>query len=81
MGYSVLRHFHVPMDIKPHWSGKLSTVFTLLAIGAVLFKLDAAAIISLCALGAGLALICTIIYVRQGLALLKHSGHTTATNK
>ena len=81
MGYSVLRHFQVPMDIKPHWSGKLSTVFTLLAIGAVLFKLDSNVIISLCALGAGLALICTVIYVREGLALLKHGGHTSATNK
>src|SRR5277367_4421285 len=28
VGYSVLRHFHVPMDIRPHWSGKASTLFT-----------------------------------------------------
>jgi cardiolipin synthase len=77
-GYGVLRHFSVPMDIRPHWSGKLSTVFTLLAIGAVLFKLGDAITIWLCALGAGLALICTVIYVRQGLALLSHSGHTGA---
>src|SRR5271170_605834 len=27
-GYSVLRHFRVPVDIRPHWTGKLSTVFT-----------------------------------------------------
>jgi CDP-diacylglycerol--glycerol-3-phosphate 3-phosphatidyltransferase/cardiolipin synthase len=76
-GYSVLRHFHVPMDIHPHWTGKASTFFTLLAIGAVLLKIDPA-IVSLCALGAGFALICTIIYVRQGLSLLTHSGHTRA---
>jgi CDP-diacylglycerol--glycerol-3-phosphate 3-phosphatidyltransferase/cardiolipin synthase len=80
MGYSVLRHFHVPMDIRPHWSGKLSTVFTLLAIGAVLFKLSAVVILWFCALGAGLALICTVIYVREGLNLLKHSGHTAAAS-
>ena len=42
-GYCILRHFHVPMEIKPHWTGKLSTFFTLLAIGAVLFKLGEAA--------------------------------------
>jgi cardiolipin synthase len=75
-GYSVLRHFHVPMDIHPHWTGKASTVFTLLAIGAVLFKLGGWAIFYLCAAGAGFALVCTVIYVREGLALLTHGGHT-----
>ena len=80
MGYWVLRHFLVPMEIRPHWTGKASTLFTLLAIGTVLFKLDEAVILSLCALGAGLALICTVIYVRQGLNLLTHSGHTVASS-
>jgi cardiolipin synthase len=78
-GYAVLRHFHVPMDIRPHWTGKASTFFTLLAIGAVLLKLGDPTTVILCALGAGLALICTIIYVRQGLALLHRHGHTSAT--
>ena len=77
-GYSVLRHFQVPMEIRPHWTGKASTFFTLLAIGAVLFKLSALITLWLCALGAGFALICTLIYVRQGLNLLKTSGHTGA---
>jgi CDP-diacylglycerol--glycerol-3-phosphate 3-phosphatidyltransferase/cardiolipin synthase len=77
-GYSILRHFHVPMEIRPHWTGKASTVFTLMAIGAVLFKLGGAATIWLCALGAGFALVCTVIYVRQGLNLLTHGGHTSA---
>jgi cardiolipin synthase (CMP-forming) len=77
-GYAVLRHFQVPMDIHPHWTGKLSTVFTLMAIGAVLFKLGAVTTNGLCALGAGLALICTVIYVREGLHLLAQSGHTSA---
>ena len=77
-GYGVLRHFQVPLEIHPHWTGKLSTVFTLAAIGAVLLKLGAMAIILLCALGAGFALVCTVIYVRQGLALLKRSGHAVA---
>jgi CDP-diacylglycerol--glycerol-3-phosphate 3-phosphatidyltransferase/cardiolipin synthase len=77
-GYAVLRHFHVPVDIRPHWTGKVSTVFTLLAIGAVLLKLGDSITLSLCAVGAGTALICTVIYVRKGLELLKHSGHTSA---
>jgi cardiolipin synthase (CMP-forming) len=77
-GYCVLRHFQVPMDIRPHWTGKVSTVFTLMAIGAVLFKLGPLAILGLCVLGAGFALICTVIYVRQGLNLLNRSGHTGA---
>ena len=77
-GYAILRHFHVPVAIRPHWTGKWSTFFTLLAIGAVLLKVSDNLTLTLCALGAGTALICTLIYVRQGLALLKHSGHTSA---
>ena len=77
-GYFVLRHFQVPMEIRPHWTGKLSTVFTLLAIGAVLFKIWAPFTVGMCTLGAGFALICTVIYVRQGLNLLTRSGHTRA---
>jgi len=76
-GYFVLRHFLHPIEIKPHWSGKLSTFFTFLAIGAVLFKWGVW-IRWLCLPGAGFALISTIIYVRQGLNLLHHSGHTAA---
>lgn len=76
-GYAVLRHFRVPMDIHPHWSGKLSTFFTLLAIGAVLFKLGPI-IVWLCLAGAAFALICTAVYVREGLDLLHRSGHTGA---
>jgi CDP-diacylglycerol--glycerol-3-phosphate 3-phosphatidyltransferase/cardiolipin synthase len=77
-GYSVLRHFKVTMEIRPHWAGKTSTVFTLMAIGAVLFKLGSLATLWLCALGAGFALVCTVIYVRQGLNLLSRAGHTSA---
>lgn len=76
-GYSILRYFHIPMEIRPHWTGKASTLFTLLAIGAVLFKLGPL-ILWLCLLGAGFALVCTVIYVRQGLSLLKSGGHTGA---
>jgi cardiolipin synthase len=76
-GYAVLRHFHVPVTIKPHWTGKFSTFFTLLAIGSVLLKLGNNLTLAFCLLGAFTALACTFIYVRAGLALLKHSGHTT----
>src|ERR1700677_206971 len=75
-GYGVLRHFRVPMDIRPHVTGKLSTVFTLLAIGAALFEMNRILTLGLCALGAGFALACTFVYVREGLNLLKRSGHT-----
>jgi CDP-diacylglycerol--glycerol-3-phosphate 3-phosphatidyltransferase/cardiolipin synthase len=77
-GYSVLRHFHIQLDIHPHWTGKLSTFFTLLAIGAALCKLAWAIVFVLCAVGAGLALASTIIYVRQGLGMLSSGGHTSA---
>lgn len=77
LGYFILRHFRHPIEIKPHWSGKLSTFFTLIAICAVLFRLRPY-IEPLCLLGAGLAVLCTAVYVRQGLQLLHHSGHTAA---
>jgi cardiolipin synthase len=76
-GYFVVRHFLHQVEIKPHWSGKLSTFFTFLAIAAVLLKLGKLAILGLCGAGAGFALICTLVYVRQGLSLLSHSGHTS----
>jgi CDP-diacylglycerol--glycerol-3-phosphate 3-phosphatidyltransferase/cardiolipin synthase len=75
-GYAVLRHFHIPVEIRPHWTGKISTVFTLSAIGSVLLKLGDSTTFICCLLGAGTALVCTVIYVRMGLALLKHGGHT-----
>ena len=77
LGYFVLRHFQHAIEIKPHWTGKLSTLFTFVAIAAVLFQAGVL-IIWFCALGAFFAVIATIIYVRQGLALLGDSGHTQA---
>jgi CDP-diacylglycerol--glycerol-3-phosphate 3-phosphatidyltransferase/cardiolipin synthase len=77
-GYCVLRHFQVPVEVHPHWTGKASTLFTLLAILAVLFKLDVWVIFGLCTLGAAFALGCTIVYVREGLQLLGRSGLTAA---
>jgi cardiolipin synthase len=76
-GYFILRHFIDQIEIKPHWTGKLSTFFTFLAIGAVLFKWGPW-IRWFCLPGAAFALVCTVIYVRQGLALLSHGGHTGA---
>jgi CDP-diacylglycerol--glycerol-3-phosphate 3-phosphatidyltransferase/cardiolipin synthase len=76
-GYFVLRHFMSAIEIRPHWTGKLSTFFTFLAIAGVLLKLGPVTV-GLCALGAGFALACTVIYVRQGLHLLHHAGHTQA---
>ena len=51
LGYFVLRHFRPHIEIKPHWSGKLSTFFVFLAIAAVLFQAGPW-ITRLCALGA-----------------------------
>jgi CDP-diacylglycerol--glycerol-3-phosphate 3-phosphatidyltransferase/cardiolipin synthase len=79
LGYFILRHFLSQIELKPHLTGKLSTFFTFFAIGAVLFKLGHDLIFALCALGAGFAVWCTVIYVRQGLRLLVQAGHTSAT--
>ena len=79
-GYFILRHFIYQIEIKPHWTGKLSTFFTFLAIGAVLFKWGAL-IRWFCLPGAGFGMVSTVIYVRQGLALLSQEGHTGAQAK
>jgi cardiolipin synthase len=75
LGYFVLRHFRHQIDIKPHWSGKLSTFLVFLAIGAVLVQ-SRAWTLGLCAGGAFFAVISTAVYVQRGLALLREAGHT-----
>lgn len=79
LGYFVLRHFRHTIEIKPHWSGKLSTFFVFLAIAAVLFQAGVW-ITRLCALGAFFALISTAVYVRRGLQLLNEAGQTQPVN-
>jgi CDP-diacylglycerol--glycerol-3-phosphate 3-phosphatidyltransferase/cardiolipin synthase len=78
LGYFVVKHFLHQVEVRPHWSGKLSTFFTFLAIAAVLFQAQRL-VWWLCLLGAFFAVICTVIYVRQGLAMLSRGGHTSAT--
>jgi CDP-diacylglycerol--glycerol-3-phosphate 3-phosphatidyltransferase/cardiolipin synthase len=75
LGYFVLRHFRHQIEIKPHWSGKLSTFLVFLAIGAVLLQLKGWTY-WLCAGGAFFAVISTAVYVQRGLWLLKEAGHT-----
>lgn len=77
LGYFVLRHFKHAIEVKPHWSGKLSTLIVFLAIGAVLFRLPTWTL-WLCAAGAFFAVISTAIYVRRGLQILNEAGHTSA---
>jgi CDP-diacylglycerol--glycerol-3-phosphate 3-phosphatidyltransferase/cardiolipin synthase len=75
LGYFVLRHFRHHIEIKPHWSGKLSTFLVFLAIGAVLLQ-SRPWTIGFCAGGAFFALISTAIYVKRGLEILREAGHT-----
>ncbi len=75
LGYFVLRHFRHAIEIKPHWSGKLSTFLVFLAIGAVLLQ-SRAWTLGLCAGGAFFAVISTAVYVQRGLELLREAGHT-----
>jgi len=77
LGYFVLRHFRHSIEIKPHWSGKLSTFLVFLAIAAVLFQAGPW-VVRLCAVGGFFALVSTAVYVRRGLQLLNEAGHTQA---
>ncbi len=78
-GYCVLRHFQVPdghpaaLDRQGRARSSPSS-----PSARCCSNWATVAIIGLCALGAGFALVCTVIYVRQGLSLLTHSGHTGA---
>jgi CDP-diacylglycerol--glycerol-3-phosphate 3-phosphatidyltransferase/cardiolipin synthase len=78
LGYFVLRHFRHQIEIKPHWSGKASTFFVFLAIGAVLLETNRPVLRTLCGLGGFLAVISTAVYIRRGLELLHESGDTQA---
>ena len=80
LGYFVLRHFRHQVEIKPHWSGKLSTLLVFLAIGAVLLRWTLGTYV-LCAGGAFFALVSTMIYVRRGAGNVEGSRSHAASGR
>ncbi len=65
IGTSLLHYLNQQVHIQPHWTGKASTFFVLVAISAALLKFDWT--LYACYAGALFALISTVIYIRAGL--------------
>jgi CDP-diacylglycerol--glycerol-3-phosphate 3-phosphatidyltransferase/cardiolipin synthase len=79
LGFILLRYLHVSFDVKPHWTGKVSTFFQLSAIIAVLLKCDW--VWEVCAAGALFTLASTLIYLNHGTKLIRLSGFADAPSK
>lgn len=74
VGFLVLEFLDHDVEVKPHWSGKLSTFCTFIAIGSALlaWNLTYAA----CIAGGIGALISTLVYVRAGIKILNDGHHS-----
>lgn len=73
VGFLVLTFLSSEIEVKPHWSGKISTFFTFIAIGSALLAWDWT--YNACILGGATALISTLVYVRAGTKILNASHH------
>lgn len=72
-GFLVLTFLASKIEVHPHWSGKLSTFCTFIAIGSALLKWDWT--FWACVAGGITALISTLIYVREGIEIMNDSHH------
>lgn len=78
VGFLVLIYLAAKIEIKPHWSGKLATFGTFIAIGSALLGWNWT--LWACEIGGAAALISTLIYVRAGIRLLNKSHHGKPIN-
>ncbi|PTY00917.1 CDP-alcohol phosphatidyltransferase family protein [Verrucomicrobia bacterium LW23] len=77
LGFSVFHMLNVKVDVKPHWTGKLSTLFTFTAVCSGLLQLPTT--FALCAAGAALAVAATIVYVQTAVQVLGESDAVRPT--
>ncbi|HSI83858.1 MAG: CDP-alcohol phosphatidyltransferase family protein [Candidatus Methylacidiphilales bacterium] len=73
LGFSIFHFMHITVEVKPHWTGKLSTVFTFASVCSGLLKLPTT--YTLCAAGAVLAIAATYVYIHTAISVL---GETDA---
>jgi cardiolipin synthase (CMP-forming) len=76
LGALVLHFLTQQVHVRPHWTGKTSTCLVFIAISAALLKLDWT--IYVCYAGGFFTLICTVLYVRDGIYQLHHSDSARA---
>ncbi|SDT95897.1 CDP-diacylglycerol--glycerol-3-phosphate 3-phosphatidyltransferase/cardiolipin synthase [Verrucomicrobium sp. GAS474] len=74
VGAFLLHYFHHTVEVRPHWTGKVSTVFVFAAICAVLLNLPWVNI--LCWIGGLFTLASTVFYVRDGIAQFNAGDHS-----
>ncbi len=72
-GALTLQVLHHHVEVKPHWTGKLSTVFVFAAICASLLKLDVT--IGLCWVAGAFTFASTLFYIRDGTRQFSASEH------
>lgn len=73
LGGVILLHYGVgKVHVRPHWTGKGSTFFQLIAVGAIL--LEWPIFIWACYIAGITAVISTILYLRDGWTQAKHHG-------
>jgi len=69
-------HFsrHKKIHFKPHWSGKVSTVAQMFALGWVMLRIYLLPPIYPCVIAAVFTIWSAVIYIRQGLSILDENG-------
>jgi CDP-diacylglycerol--glycerol-3-phosphate 3-phosphatidyltransferase/cardiolipin synthase len=72
-GALTLQVLHHNLEVKPHWTGKLSTAFVFAAICAALLKLPVMG--WLCWVGGAFTLASAVFYVRDGARQFSASEH------
>jgi CDP-diacylglycerol--glycerol-3-phosphate 3-phosphatidyltransferase/cardiolipin synthase len=73
-GIRVLWNRRREVKIAPHWSGKVTTVAQMFALGWVMLRVVDTPPVWPCAIAAALTILSTMAYVRRGVAILRQSG-------
>jgi len=74
VGAFLLHYFHHALEVRPHWTGKVSTVFVFAAICAALLKLPW--VVVLCWIGGLFTFASAVCYIRDGTAQFNAGDHS-----
>lgn len=73
-GYVCLHCIHAPVQVKPHWTGKVSTFLQMGAVARVLLDADFIPFRPLLWITAGFTFAALILYLNEGIRLAHHPG-------
>ena len=80
LGVSWARIQKIYMEVRPHWTSKVSTFLQMATITAALFQIPANWFAPMLYLSALLILTSTLVYFMQGIQLLRARRYTAITN-